>query len=313
MMTAKVELSTVVPVTERVSDFSGIFQAYKRGVEATGMAYEFVCVLDGEHPEILAELRKLREQGEPVKIIALAKWFGEATALSIGFAHAAGDIILTLPAYLQIAPGEIPRLVSALRDCDMVVARRFPRLDSKLNLIQSKVFHGLLRAMVDVPFGDLGCGVRVLRRRVAEELNIYGDQHRFLPLLAHQQGFKVRELDAEHAKEDAFRRVYPFGVYLRRLLDIVTIVFLVKFTKKPLRFFGLIGSFTFGLGALGVLYLVIDRLFFDVALADRPALVLAVLMIVLGFQMIAVGLIGELIIFTHAKDVRDYTIDQVID
>lgn len=313
MMPARVDLSAVVPVTERFDDVEKLYFAYKKGVEATALGYEFVFVLDGEYPDVFATLQALRKQGEPIKIVTLAKWFGEATALTIGFAHAVGDIILTLPAYLQVDVGEIPKLVKTLDKVDMVVGRRFPRVDSKLNVIQSKVFHFLLRSVVDVPFHDLGCSVRAIRRRVIQELTIYGDQHRFLPLLAQQQGFKVLELDTAQAQEDAFRRIYPFGVYLRRLLDILTIVFIVKFTKKPLRFFGLIGSFTLGIGILATLYLGVERLVLGVPLADRPSLVLAVLMIVMGFQMIAVGLIGELIIFTHAKDVKEYTVDRIVE
>ncbi len=309
----KPALSAIVPVTERLHDVESLYWAYKAGIEAVGMAYEFIYVLDGDFSEALSTLQGLRQKGEPIEIIALAKWFGEATALTIGFAHAAGDIFVTLPAYPQIVPDEISRLVAGLKDYDMVIARRFPRRDSILNVIQSKVFHFLLNTMIAVPFHDLGCGVRALKRLVAEELNIYGDQHRFLPLLAEQQGFKVLELDAAQAKEDTFKRVYSPGVYIRRMLDILTIAFIVKFTRKPLRFFGLIGSFTLALGTLGAVYLAIERLYFGGALADRPALVLAVLMMVLGFQMIAVGLIGELIIFTHAKDVKEYRVERIVE
>lgn len=309
----KPALSAIVPVTERLHDVESLYWAYKAGIEAVGMAYEFIYVLDGDFPEALSALQGLRQKGEPIKIIALAKWFGEAAALTIGFADAAGDIFVTLPAYPQIVPDEISRLVAGLKDYDMVIARRFPRRDSILNVIQSKVFHFLLNTMIAVPFHDLGCSVRALKRRVAEELNIYGDQHRFLPLLAAQQGFKVLELDAAQAKEDTFKRVYSPGVYIRRMLDILTIAFIVKFTRKPLRFFGLIGSFTLALGTLGAVYLAIERLYFGGALADRPALVLAVLMMVMGFQMIAVGLIGELIIFTHAKDVKEYRVERIVE
>ncbi len=309
----KPALSAIVPVTERLHDVESLYWAYKAGIEAVGLAYEFIYVLDGDFPEALSALQGLRQKGEPIEIIALAKWFGEATALTIGFAHAAGDIFVTLPAYPQIVPDEISRLVAGLKDYDMVIARRFPRRDSILNVIQSKVFHFLLNTMIAVPFHDLGCGVRALKRRVAEELNIYGDQHRFLPLLAAQQGFKVLELGTAQAKEDIFKRVYSPGVYIRRMLDILTIVFIVKFTRKPLRFFGLIGSFTLALGTLGAVYLAIERLYFGGALADRPALVLAVLMMVMGFQMIAVGLIGELIIFTHAKDLKEYRVERIVE
>ena len=309
----RIGISAVVPVTERFDDVEALYRAYKSGVAATGETFEFIYVLDGEFPEVHATLRALREQGEPIKIVGLAKWFGEATALTIGFEQAAGEVILTLPAYQQVRADEIPRLFEALEGCEMVVARRFPRRDSKLNVAQSKAFHFLLRSMGEVPFQDLGCGLRLFRRQVAEELNIYGDQHRFIPILARQQGFKVVEVDAAQAEDDVFRRVYSLGVYIRRMLDMLSVVFITKFTKKPLRFFGLIGSFVLLIGTLSTLYLVVDRLFFGVALADRPALVLAVLMIVLGFQMIAVGLIGELIIFTHAKDLKEYKVKRVVE
>ena len=312
-MSGAVELSVVVPVTERSDDADALYGDYKRGVEATGRSFEFVYVLDGHHPDVLAALQALRARGEPIRILTLARWFGEATALTIGFAHARGEVILTLPAYRQVEPGEIPRVVAALDGEDMVIARRYPRRDTGLNVLQSKVFHSLLRRLAGTGFHDLGCGVRALRRRVAEEVTLYGDQHRFLPLLAERHGFRVCELDVAQAAEDTGRRIYPLGVYVRRLLDILTIVFIVKFTRKPLRFFGLIGSATLFLGLAGILYLVFERLVLHIALADRPALVLAVLMIVLGFQMIAVGLIGELIIFTRAKDVKDYTIDRIIE
>ncbi len=201
----KPALSAIVPVTERLHDVESLYWAYKAGIEAVGLAYEFIYVLDGDFSEALSTLQGLHQKGEPIEIIALAKWFGEATALTIGFAHAAGDIFVTLPAYPQIVPDEISRLVAGLKDYDMVIARRFPRRDSILNVIQSKVFHFLLNTMIAVPFHDLGCSVRALKRRVAEELNIYGDQHRFLPLLAAQQGFKILELDAAQAKECAFQ------------------------------------------------------------------------------------------------------------
>jgi hypothetical protein len=131
--------------------------------------------------------------------------------------------------------------------------------------------------------------------------------------MAHRQGFRVIELDVTQSESDKYRRIYAPGVYVRRLLDLLTIFFLVKFTKKPLRFFGLVGTTLFGLGVVSSLYLIIERLFFAVNLADRPALFLSSLLIVLGVQIIAIGLIGEIIIFTHAKDLKEYKIDKIIN
>jgi len=146
-----------------------------------------------------------------------------------------------------------------------------------------------------------------------KEVPLYGDLHRFFPIMAHRHGFKTIEVNVEQSKSDVFQRIYAPGIYLRRLLDLLTVFFLIKFTKKPLRFFGLVGSSIFGLGLVATIWLVTERLFFNVALADRPALILSSLLIVLGIQIIAIGLIGEIIIFTHAKDLKEYKIDQIIN
>jgi len=312
-MEPTIELSAIVPVTGRYDDVAELYGLYKKGLEDTGKSHEIIYVIDGEYPEVMDVLKRLVAEGERVKIIKLARWFGEATALTIGIQHSSGNILLTLPAYQQVEASEIPRLVERLRDCDMVIARRWPRKDSILNRIQSGVFHMLLNPVSEFKFHDIGCGVRVFKNLVAKEINIYGDQHRFLPILAHKYGFRVLEVDAAQSKMDIPSRIYSPGIYVRRILDIFSIFFLVKFTKKPLRFFGILGSSVFTAGFLILLYLLYTKLFQGVALGDRPILLLGTLLIVLGVQVFAIGLLGEIIIFTHAKDIKEYTIDQVIN
>jgi glycosyltransferase involved in cell wall biosynthesis len=312
MSTDNMQLSVIVPITERYDPVKRLFEEYKRGVEATGLSHEFIYVLDGAHPEALEALNKIREH-EQITIVMLAKWFGEATALNAGFSEAAGELILTLPAYQQVDGDVIPALVSALEDNDIVLANRSPRKDSWFNRIQAKMFNAMVRSFTDLKIHDVGCSARIFRRRVIEEVHIYGDQYRFFPIVAHRQGFRVVEMDAPQSKHDVSQRVYSPGLYIRRLLDLFTIFFLVKFTKKPLRFFGLVGTTLLGMGLLATAYLVIDRLVFDVSLSERPALFLSSLLIVLGIQVIAIGLIGEIIIFTHAKDLKEYKIDRIIN
>ncbi len=313
-MSDAVELSVIIPVTERAeNNILEVFVDYKRGIEAVGLNYEVVFVLDGSFPDVLDALKKLIDHGEKITIITLARHFGESVALNIGFHHASGDRILTLPAYRQISSIEFPRLIKELNECDMVLARRSPRRDSWINRVQSKVFNLLLRGVCELKLHDAGCSVRAFKRRIVDEVYVYGDLHRFLPILAFRHGFKIRELDVEQSSHDVFRRVYPPGTYVRRLLDLLTIFFLIKFTKKPLRFFGLIGLSTVFAGGLITLSIIVERLFFGVALSDRPALILSSLLIVLGVQILAMGLLGEIIIFTHAKEVKEYTIDEVVN
>lgn len=310
--TQNIDLTVVIPITERFDSVSELYHEYKRGVDSTGLNYEFIYVLDGEQPQALSELTKL-QQSDKLTIITLAKWFGEATALNAAFSKAKGDIILTLPAYQQIESGEIPKMVTSLDDCDMVLARRWPRNDSIFNRLQAWLFNFLLRFSTDLQIRDAGCSARVFTRNIIEDVQLYGDLHRFFPVMAYRQGFRVIELDVAQAESDKHRRIYSPGLYVRRLLDLLTIFFLIKFTKKPLRFFGLVGSTLFGIGLFATLYLVGERLFFDVALGDRPALILSSLLVVLGIQVIAIGLIGEIIIFTHAKDIKEYKIDKIIN
>ena len=272
-----------------------------------------IYVLDGDYSEALNELENIQKNNTNVKIIKFAKWFGESVAISAGFENSNGEIIITLPPYLQISSSEIPKLINELKSCDFVTAKRSSNLDSTLNRIQRKAFHGLLGMLTQIKYKDLGCSARVFRREVLEEIVIYGDQHRFLPMLAYQHGFKVKECEVEQASSDTKTKIYSFGVYIRRLLDIVSIFFLFKFTKKPLRFFGLLGFSILFSGILLSLYLLADRLFLGNPLGGRPILLLSSLLIVIGIQIFAIGLIGEIIIFTHAKDLKEYKIEKIIN
>ncbi len=307
-------VSVIVPVTEqRYDDVEELYRTYREAVSRLNLSHEFLYLLDGDYSDVHEALRRLQAQGEPIRIIKLARSFGEATALNAGFLHARGDIVITLPAYEQVRGDEIPRLFQALEGYDMVIARRWPRTDSVLNRLQSAVFNALQRAITKFPAHDLGCGVRVLRREVTKEVQLYGEQHRFIPLLAYRLGFKVRELTAEQSPKDSFRRVHSLSVYVRRLLDLFTAFFLVRFTKKPLRFFGSVGFMAFMLGVLATLWLIVERQFFGVPLGNRPILVIAALLMMLGIQIIAIGLLGELLIFTHAKEIKEYTIEEIVN
>jgi glycosyltransferase involved in cell wall biosynthesis len=305
-------LSIIIPVGERRDDAAELYQEYKAGLAVTGRACQFIFVLDGPCPEFAAGLQTLIDAGQDITVVALTRAFGEATALMAGFEQASGEIILTLPAYHQIQGSEVNKLVEGMDSADMVIGRRWPRVGGPIESFRRRMFHGLIAWITGLRFNDLGCGARVMDRRVLEEISLYGDQHRFLALLADHQGFRVREVNVLQSPRDRFKGHYRAREYTHRVLDIFTVFFLVRFTKKPLRFFGMVGVSMFGVGVLVVLALVVQRLFFDQNLADRPALLLASLMVVLGAQLFALGLLGELIIFTHAKHIKDYQVDTVI-
>ena len=306
-------LSIIVPVGVRRSDAIDLFADYQRGAQATGLPYELIFVLDGQRPDFAEGLRQLRERGEKFTTVSLTRATGEATALMVGFEQARGEIILTLPAYFQIEPAGIATLVKGLATSDVVAARRWPRAGGALERLRRGFFHNFLGRVTGLKLSDLGCGARAMQRKVLEEITLYGDQHRFLPVLASRQGFRVIEVDVPQSPGDRNVEGYRMREYAHRFLDIFTVFFLVRFTKKPLRFFGMLGVSTFLIGAALVTYMVIARVFFDVGLANRPALLLSSLLVVLGLQLFAIGLLGELIIFTHAKGLKDYQVDEVIE
>jgi len=310
----RIDVSIVIPISERHDDLRELYFQYGRELSITGRTHEFIFVLDGPDHDALETLKALKqEHPENVSVIALNRWFGEATALSVGFDKARGEVILTLPSYFQVEPHEVHRMFKKLAedDQDLVVAWRHPRIDSRFNRAQSWVFHWLVRLLTGARYRDVSCGLRVMRRNVAEEIHLYGDLHRFFPVSAYQRGFHVSEIPVQQSPQDARLRVYRPGVYLRRLLDILTFFFLFKFTKKPLRFFGLIGSGIFGAGTIITVYIGAERLF-GTAPAARPLLILGVLLMVFGIQLFSTGLLGEIIIFTHARDVKEYHVEEIV-
>lgn len=307
-----VDVSLIVPVERRQSDPAAIWAEYRAGLDALGCHCEAIFVLDGPNEKFAAGLKALDAGPYRITVVSLTRSFGEATAIMAGFEQAKGQVVVTLPAYFQIDAAELPKLVGALQTSDLAIARRWPRAGGIFERIRRGAFHGLLAAVTGLRYHDLGCGARALDRRVLEEIQLYGDQHRFLPVLADRKGFKVAEIEVRQSPKDRHEGFYEPRVYARGLLDIFTVFFLVRFTKKPLRFFGMIGTTLFAIGALVVLWLVTERLFFGQGLTQRPALLLSTLLVVLGLQLIALGLLGELIIFTHARQVRDYQIDSVL-
>jgi glycosyltransferase involved in cell wall biosynthesis len=300
-------VSVIVPVVERTDDLMTLYRAFAGELDRLGEEHEFLFVFDGGFapaPELVA----LSHEHDSVRLFSFARTFGETAALRLGIERSRGDVIVTLPAYFQVQAEGIGPLLDGLRHgADMVVASRSPRVDSWLNQLQSHAFHRMLGGVTDRRFHDIACGVRAMRRSVAESLPLYGDLHRFIPALALREGHRVEEVAVPQHPNDARTRIYRPTVYLRRLLDVAAFFFLAKFTEKPLRFFGLVGSVFFGLGALTGLVLLVERIAGQ-GIANRPLLLLAVLLIALGVQLIGLGLVGEIIVHLRSPHRRAYRV-----
>ena len=306
--------SVIITVGARVDDITALTSAYAEALNSAAVKFEIILVLDGPKPKLMEDLHNFAIDRDWLRVLQFSREFGESAALMAGFSDARGDLLLTLPSYWQVEPSEIVKLIDSVGDeDDMLIAVRWPRAGSFLERIRRRAFHGILKFITGFSYRDLGCGVRLFKREIAREVPLYGDQYRFLPVLAMRRGFSVREVELAQSRDDNFRGRYRTRDYVHGLLNILTVFFLVRFTKKPLRLFGSIGFLAAGLGSISVLVLVVQRLFYGIALADRPALLLGSLLIVLGVQLFALGLLGELMIFSHAGDTKEYAIRSITE
>jgi glycosyltransferase involved in cell wall biosynthesis len=309
------DISVVIPVGSSGADLCDLYRQYSRELFKTGYSCEFIFVIDGTDRKMSERQKQLKEVDSEIRVLTLNRSIGEAAALAFGFEQARAPIVITLPAYFQVEPNEIHQLIQTLAqdDVDLVVSQRCPRKESVLGRLRSRVFHQLVGVVTGRIHQDLACGVRAMKRQVAREVALYGDLHYFFPVLAYQRGFKVAEIAVQPSRHDSGRRIFQPASYLRRVLDLFNLFFLFKFTHKPLRFFGSVGLALFGSGTIITGYLGAYRLLEFGGISQRPLLMLGVLLMVVGIQLFSIGLLGELIIFTHARQVKEYQIKDVLE
>ena len=194
---------------------------------------------------------------------------------------------------------------------DFVAPWRHPRVDPLLNQLQSVLFNLVIRTIIGMRFHDLNCYFRAIRREVLEDVVIYGDMYRFLPVIAFRRGYRVVEVKVRHLQEWGRAGFFGLGVYIRRVLDILAVMFLTKFTLKPLRFFGTLGGLVTLCGAALAAFLAFERVVYDKGVTGNPVLLIAVLLLVLGVQIIGFGLVGEIIIYSQARNLKEYRIERI--
>lgn len=311
------DLSLVVLASNADPDlglFREMLDVYRDELDNQPRTYEVIVVDDGIGGEFFEAVLAIKETWPELRCIQFHRPFGESVALSVAVRHARGRFVITSGWYLQVDARGLKRAVELLEGgVDYVAMRREPRCDGLVARFQSWLFNAYTRWLTKVQLHDLNCSFRAFRREVVEELRFHGDLFRFISIMAVQQGFKVREIPLRHLREEGGPNILAPGQYIRRLLDIMALFFLMKFTKKPLRFFGMMGSLFFLAGAAITLWMGYLKFFHDVSLADKPLLVLGIFLTVLGMIIASIGLIGEVIIYTHGKDLRDYHIARVVE
>lgn len=306
------EISIVVLVGERPVPLVELFEEYSAPLRAAKRTFEFVFVAQPHFRKLLASLQPLIDRHESITLIEAGQSVADAALLRMALATCRGGIIVTLPAYRQVEADAIGALIQRVEQgTDFVVARRWPRRDALINRLQNRILRIAIEPLAQGRLHDVACSVRAMRREVLTEIPLYGDSMRFLPLVALFNGFSVEELPCRQHQGDMHGRIYGPGVYLRRLIDVLGLFFLLRFTEKPLRFFGLIGSaFAFSGGVL-LLWLLIERIGGE-AIGGRPLLILGVLLFTVGIQAVALGLIGEMIVHFNVSRRQSYRVREVI-
>jgi glycosyltransferase involved in cell wall biosynthesis len=294
-------ISVVVPVYDEERSVALLVDELDSALQPLAIPWEAIFVDDGSTDGTFSALTRLHAARDDVVVVRLRRNFGKAAALAAGFAQARGDVIVTIDGDLQDDPAEIPHLLAKLDEgFDLVSGWKSNRRDPLRRRLLSRVFNAVARWISGVRLHDMNCGLKAYRTEVVRGLRLYGELHRFIPVLAQQRGFRVAELPVNHRPREHGRSRYGLERYLRGFLDLLTVSFLGRYRHRPLHLFGGLGL-TLSLAGIGILlYLTVVKLMGH-AIGQRPLLILGVLLVVVGIQVFSLGLITELITSHHEE------------
>jgi glycosyltransferase involved in cell wall biosynthesis len=295
------ELSIVIPVYNEEENVEPLVQEIKSALEQLGKGYEIVIVDDGSTDRTFEVLARLHEREAHLRVVRLKRNFGQTAALAAGLAYCEGKIIVTMDGDGQNDPADIPALLAELdKGNDLVTGWRFSRQDSFISRrLPSRIANRLISWTTQVKVHDYGCTLKAMHSDVAKNLKLYGEMHRFIPAIAHERGARIAELKVHHRPRLRGTSKYAVTRTLRVVLDLLTVKFLISYSTRPSHIFGPIGVISGGVGFLIGIYLSFEKFFRGVTIGNRPLLLLAVLLIFIGFQFITMGLLGEMLARTY--------------
>lgn len=307
------ELSVIIPLFNEKKNLISLYGELKSALRSVGKSYEIIFIDDGSSDDSWSVLEKLRATDKDIKGIQFRKNSGKAAALSAGFKYARGKVIVTMDADLQDDAGEIPKFVKKLDEgYDLVSGWRFERQDPVSKTLPSKVFNYLTSRLTRIRIHDFNCGFKAYRQEVVKDIELYGELHRYIPVLAHWKGYKVGEMKVKHHPRAHGESKYGMVRLFRGFTDLLTVTFLSRYMKKPLHLFGAVGLLLFLLGFIVNVYFVVLWLLGQ-AIWLRPLLLLGVLLMLIGFQVVSTGLIGEIIVSSRGKTDDEYSIKRFLE
>ncbi|WP_269543027.1 glycosyltransferase family 2 protein [Cerasicoccus fimbriatus] len=307
-------ISVVAPAYNEAESLRKLYDKIAAVLEPSQWTFEVLFVDDGSTDDTWEQLRSLQaDHPTTVRAYQLRRNLGKAAALSIGFGEARGEFIITMDADLQDEPAEIPNLMAKLNEgYDLVSGWKRERNDPLEKRIPSRLFNAVTRKISGLELHDFNCGLKAYRAEVVRELPLYGELHRYIPILAHADGYRVTEIPVQHHAREFGISKYGLGRYYKGFLDLLTVAAITRFVQRPGHLFGGVGLAMGGIGFLTLAYLTGVKLFFGEGIGQRPLLLFGVLLMILGVQLISVGLVGELIIRKLGGHRESYPIREVL-
>jgi glycosyltransferase involved in cell wall biosynthesis len=305
------DISVLVPVLDEADSVQELAARLLTVLSRLGRSFEVVFVDDGSRDATTERVRAAHRADPRIKLVRLRRNFGKAAALSAGIEHSRGALVITMDGDLQDDPDEIPRLLEALetQDLDLVSGWKRERRDPAGKRIPSRVFNWVTRRLAGVDLHDFNSGFKVYRREVLDQIAVYGELHRYIPVLASRRGFAVGEVAVAHHPRRHGISKYGWDRFHKGLLDLLTVLFITRYTRRPLHLFGAIGLVFLGAGFSIDLYLAILWLR-GATLSNRPLLLLGVLLMLLGIQVLTTGLLAEMITFKNFRRPDSYSIKE---
>ncbi len=307
-------ISLVIPVYNERESVQALYQQICASMEQVGETFEIIFVDDGSSDGSFKVLKALHAADPRVCVIRFRRNFGKSPALLAGFNRARGQIIFTMDADLQDDPAEIPQFLEQIEEgYDLVSGWKYPRLDPPSKTLPSKVFNTIVGMTTGVKLHDMNCGFKAYRRELIEELKLYGELHRFIPVMARWRGFSITEIKVKHHPRQFGKSKFGAKRFLRGFLDLLTVLFLTSYMRTPLRLFGAVGIVSFLIGFVIDAWVVLNRIYTNDPIHNHPILFLGLVLMIVGVQLVLSGLQSEMIRHFNFNSRDEYSVKQVLD
>ena len=311
------DLSIIIPIYNEEGGLESLIQEVKSVLDSSNWDYEFIIVDDGSIDGTYPLLMSLHKKDPCIKVLRLKRNFGQTAALAAGLAYAQGKVVVAMDGDGQNDPNDIPALINKLGEgFDVVSGWRFPRQDPFWSRrLPSRIANGIISWTTNLKLHDYGCTFKAIRSEISKDLKLDGEMYRFIPVIAYERGARIAELKVNHRPRQWGGSNYGMIRISRGILDLLTVKFLLSYATRPLHIFGIIGLITGGSGFLISVYLTVQKIIYGLDIGGRPLLLLAVLLILIGFQFITMGLLGEMLARTYHESQNKpiYVVKEILD